>query len=87
MTLNTKSTTDYTEGLSFFAWLWKRRKLLIAAFLLNIFFGYKAYEAYLEYGEETPTLIASIFFGLGVPIILAFLTVREYLGRKRGIIR
>jgi hypothetical protein len=79
--------TDYTDGLSFFAWVWDRRKLLIVSVLLNAFFGYKALGGYFEYGRETATLIASIFFGLCVPAIIVGLLIREYRNAKNGIIR
>lgn len=78
---------DYTNGLSFFSWLWQLRKFMILAFLLNVFFGCAAYSGYLEYGKELPTLIASLFFGIGVPVVIVVMNVREYLGKKRGIIR
>jgi hypothetical protein len=85
--MNPVTPPDYTNGLSFFAWLWKSRKFMILAFLLNVFFGCAAYTGYLEYGKELPTLIASLFFGIGVPVVISVMNVREYLGKKRGIMR
>ena len=83
----TSPKQDYTNGMKFFPWLWKYRKMLILGFALNVFFGYKAYEGYFENGEETVTLLASIFFGICVPTLIAVLTVRDWRGLKRGIVR
>lgn len=89
MSPRTKTPTppDYTGGLTFFPWLWNKRKMMIVALAMNVFFGYKAYQGYLEYGKETPTLIASIFFGIGVPAFILFMLIREHRGLKKGIVR
>jgi hypothetical protein len=78
---------DYTGGYEFFPWIWHMRKFLVVAFFLNIFLGFKCFQAYPEYGYETPTLIAAIFFGIGVPAIIAGLLIREFREKKKGISR
>jgi hypothetical protein len=72
---------DYTGGYEFLPWVWYLRKPLIFAFFLNIFFGYKA----LDYGKETVTLIAAIFFGIAVPAIIGGMLFREWKHKKKGI--
>jgi len=77
---------DFTGGYEFFPWLWYMRKFYVLAFFLNIFMGYQATKGYFEYAEII-ALIAGAFFGLVVPGIIAYLLVREYKEKKRGISR
>lgn len=76
---------DSTGGYDFLPWVWHMRKFMFFAFLLNIFMGYKAYEGYLEYGKETVTLVASIFFGIVVPVVIGGMLFREHREKKKGI--
>lgn len=78
---------DLTGGYEFLPWVWHMRKLLVLAFCMNVFFGYKAFEAWPQYGYETPTLIAAIFFGIGVPALILGLLIREFREKKKGISR
>ena len=78
------SNRDFTGGYNFISWVIYMRKFFIVALLFDFFAGYTLTKAYFEY-EETPTLIAALFFGIAVPALIVTLLVREYKRLKKGI--
>ena len=79
------SNGDYTGGYNFISWVYHMRKFFIVALVFDLFAGYKLAQAYPEYGYELPTLLAALFFGLMVPVIIVVLLLHEFKNLKKGI--
>lgn len=79
---------DYTGGYKFWPWLLWMRKAPTIALLMNLIFGWSGGLSVLRSDPSDWTGYGVIiFFGIFVPILVAFLIRRDYKESQKGITR
>ncbi len=74
---------DLTGGYNFVSWLIYLRPLYLLASILGLCVGIAIFNVYLDL-KEVVSLIASLYFGVAMPVIIIYLLKKEFSRKKQG---